>query len=136
MTTITEVHAILGLTGLTARSGQYTLAAERFVRMPLPAVDAAHIGILQRDLESLLEATRTYPEQLAAMQQAVLRNDFPTASRVAAEVGLTEEKLVARGGGIVGAIVAGVVLLVVLGALLESDTPPTPTPGASDAGVG
>jgi hypothetical protein len=146
MATANGVQAVLGLTGLETQSGGVRVLRERYARVDLPQrFGAEHVGLMQKDLEILAGIVKQYPEDVLALQNAVLGHDFATANRLASKIGLTEDKIAANGGGLVGAILGGIALLVVFGLLLESDTPvppdPQPTPttspeGGVDAGTG
>ena len=68
---------------------------------------------------------------MAELQNAVLAHNFAYANQVAEKIGLTEEKLVARGGGKAG-ITSGILLVLVLYALL-SEGHKTPATGADSS---
>ena len=102
---------------------------------------------MQKDLAALAEIVAEHPEDMVDLQNAVLAHNFAYANQVAEKIGLTEEKLVARGGGKAG-IAGGILLVLVLYALLSEghespppaptppQPPPTPTERIPDGGTG
>jgi hypothetical protein len=122
------VHAVIGLTGLTTQSGEFTLHQERVVRFAVPpAVGRRHAEIIQRDSALLADVAANYADELGALHDAAMRGDFPTAGRIAEEIGLTEERALAEGGGMWGwialaAVGIGIALVV------KSDSDPAPGP--------
>jgi hypothetical protein len=138
------VHAIIGLTGLTTESGEFTLHQERVVRFAVPtAVDRRHAEMIRRDSELLAEIAGNYADELGSLHNAAVRGDFPTAGRIAREIGLTEERAVAEGGGMWGWI-ALAAIGIGIGILIQSEDdqapgppepPPAPTEPPTDAGL-
>ena len=79
----------------------------------------------------LLGIAKKNPDAFLELHNAALTNDVPTATRIANEIGLQEERFYAEGGGMWGWIVlAGVVIAVA--ALTTSDSP---SPSAASAGT-
>jgi hypothetical protein len=118
----TPVQAVIGVSGFYSESGGIGVTGERFVRVDLPThVTADHIAMMQRDLGMIAEYAEQYPEDLAELHNAVVRHDFDRAGRVARRIGLTEEQMVARGGGQVG-IAIGITAALVVYALVMSSS--------------
>jgi hypothetical protein len=121
-----NVHAVVGLSGLVVESGGFRLVQEKVVRLELPAeLDARQSEILQRDIRLLADIASQRPESLAYLHNAVVRNDLGEAQRIAGEIGLSEERFASEGGGVWVAVgFLAVIAIVILG----SDPPPEPTP--------
>jgi hypothetical protein len=117
------VQAVIGLTGLPGESGGFRLMQERVVRFELP--NAFDSEIFRRDSELLAEIASQNAESFAYLHHCAIRNDFGEARRVANQIGLTEERFSAEGGGFWVWIAAAAVFLAVAAA---GDSPPTPQP--------
>jgi len=127
MATRSPTQVVIGLTGNRVESGGFGVTGERFVRIDLPAtVTEEHIGLMQRDLAIMAEVAQQHPKDLSALQNAMIRHDFATATRLARKVGLTEEQLRARGGGqvgIAGAIVLGLLAVAIIEEAVRTGEP-------------
>jgi len=115
---------------------------ERFVRIDLPpTVTEEHIALMQNDLLAIAEIAQQHPKDVTALQNAMIRHDFNTATRLAGKIGLTEEQLVARGGGQIGVAIGIIVVLaatvVIIDALSGSGdgAPSTATPAQPTVGL-
>ena len=116
------VQAVIGVSGFRTETDGVGVTGERILRVDLPAtITEEHITLMQRDLASLAEIAERHPEDMTALQNAVVRHDFHTATELARKVGLTEEQLVGRGGGQVG-IALGIVAVLVVYALIQSSS--------------
>jgi hypothetical protein len=124
------VHLVIGLTGLEFDTGDVKLFRDQVFRIPMPAAfGAEHMELMRRDCEMLAEIARENPDGLVTLHNAALANDFATANRVAAEIGLREERFYAEGGGFWGWIaVAAVIILVAAATTSDSPSPPQPPP--------
>ena len=120
------IEAVIGLTGFETQSGGVGIVTERIARVRLPErMSNEDVEVVRRDLEILAETVKDHGDRFLELQNAVLDHDLPTARRIADELGLTEEKMVARGGGQWKWIVASAVL----GYLLTpEEKPPRPRP--------
>ena len=135
--------AVIGLTGVETTIDGLGVSSEHLARLQLPAeLTAEHMERMRNDLAILAETASTRADEWMEFQNAALARD-PKAVRLADELGLTESKMAAKGGGALWVVVA--VMAVAAALLLESDTPPTPAPapdggapdgGAPDAGPG
>jgi hypothetical protein len=128
---------IFGLTGFETTIDGVCVSADRTARLELPETFTPdHMERIRNDLAILADTAAQKPNEMMAFQNAVLTRD-PAAGRLADELGLTEEKMAANGGGLVWVVIA---IAVAAALLLESDspTPPGPAPdaGAPDAGPG
>jgi hypothetical protein len=139
MATSHGANAIVGLSGLASRSGGYLLNAERVIRIELPeSYDVDRMKRLQKDFELLAGMIADHPDEMAALQNAVLGQDQARARAIAVKVGLDEDKIVARGGG-AWAAVGAIAILIGFGLVLAHDTPPVPEPPTTsppNAGIG
>jgi hypothetical protein len=126
------VQVVIGLTGLEAESGDVNISQEQIFRIAMPAsINSRHIELLRRDCEILAGIARDHPHTLVTLHNAALNSDFPTANRLANEIGLREERFYAEGGGMWGWIIAaGVVFLAA--AAFSGDSPPSPPPPPPD----
>lgn len=135
-----KVQLVAGLTGFEGLSGDVRLSGERLVRLEVPETfGREHVDLMQRDLEVMAGIAKRYPDELVKLENAVLRHDFASAAKLANEIGLTEDQIVAQGGAKWGSIAVGVGIVLVFGLLLESDSPHPPAPeetGPGDAGAG
>jgi hypothetical protein len=96
-------QVVIGVTGHRVESGGYGVTGDRFVRIDVPqTVTEEHIALMRNDLAMMGEIAQKHPKDVTALQNAMIRHDFETATRLARKVGLTEEALAARGGGQVG----------------------------------
>jgi hypothetical protein len=131
-------HLVIGLVGLGSQVAGTDFSTDRIIRLALPdRVDVDHVEIARNDLEALLSAVSDQPEKFQDLQNAVLGNDFATADTLLDDLGLTEEKLQARQGGILGAILVGAaVAAAILLYAATADAPTQPPGGAPDAGPG
>jgi hypothetical protein len=121
--TASGVHAVIGLTGLARESGGFPVVQERLVRFELPP--AFDSEIFRRDSELLAEIASQNAESFAYLHDCAIRNDFGEARRIANQIGLTEERFSAEGGGMWIFIAAAAVFLAVA---VTGDSPPTPQP--------
>jgi hypothetical protein len=125
-------QAVVGVTGLETTIDGVAVSSERLLRLQLPdKFTAEHMERVRNDLAILAETASEKPEEWMAFQNAALARD-PSAARLADELGLTESKMLAKGGGVLWVVV---VIAVAAALLLESDTPPTPQPATPDAGA-
>lgn len=136
------VQVVVGVSGYRVESGGYGVTGERFVRVDLPpTVTEEHIALMQKDFAIMAEIAQQHPKDLTALQNAMIRHDFNTATRLAGKIGLTEEQLAARGGGQIGVAVGILVVLaataVILDALSGSGdaAPSTATPAQPTVGL-
>jgi hypothetical protein len=133
-------QAVVGLTGLETNIDGVVVSSERLMRLQLPdKFTSEQMDRIRSDLAILAETASEKPDEWMAFQNAALARD-PAAARLGDELGLTEDKMLARGGGLILLVIA---IAVAAALLLESDTPPTPAPdggapdgGAPDAGPG
>jgi len=139
------VYATIGLSGLASESGGFQLAQERLVRFELPAdFDVNHSEILRRDSELIMQLAGDNADSIACMQNAAVRNDFGEATRIANEIGLTEDRFNAEGGGFWWYIAGAAVVIGIYAATSGSGThepvpnpdPPPPETVIADAGPG
>jgi hypothetical protein len=129
-------HLVIGLGGIGSQVGGTYYSTDRTIRFSLPdRVDAEHVETTRNDLGAILSAVNDQPEKFQALQNAVLGNDFATANALLDDLGLTEDKLQARGGGLIGAILVGAaVAAAILLYAATADAPTHPPGGAPDAG--
>jgi hypothetical protein len=122
-------EAVFGLTGLRSNIDGIEVTTERLGHLRLPEkFTPEHMERIRNDLAILAETAKEKPEEMAAFQNAVLAQD-PTVPQRADELGLTEEKMAARGGGALWVVVAVIAIGAAL--LLSSDSPPPPEPAPS-----
>jgi hypothetical protein len=140
-----EQQLVVGLSGLRVDSGGVQMVHEHLVRMELPKeFTRKHLKTAQADLEQILSVVTEHPKTMVDLQNAALRNDFQTVTRLTREVGLTEDRLLERGGGKLGeiAIAAVIVAVIVVAATTIADHEPTgpardkPDATIVDAGTG
>jgi hypothetical protein len=99
--------------------------------------------MIRRDSALLAEIAGSYADELGALHNAAVRGDSPTAGRIARQIGLTEERAVAEGGGMWGwialaAVGIGIAILAQSGddhAPGPPEPPPAPTEPPTDAGL-
>ena len=134
---------VIGLVGIGSEVAGRDFSTDRIIRFSLPErVDMDHVETTKNDLGAMLSAVNDQPEKFQTLENAVLANDFPTANALLDELGLTEEKLQARGGGIIGAILVGAAVaaaIILYAATADAPTHPpggAPDGGAPDAGPG
>lgn len=119
-------------TGRIDRGG--THAADRTLRFELARyrMDAAGIDRAIRDLDGIRLVAARHRQELLRLVEAVQAGDVDTASRIAADIGLTEEALQARGGGLSFLVVFAVAVVLVLAVQTPistaADPPPPPPP--------
>lgn len=137
MADIDGQQLVIGLVGFGSQVAGTDYSTDRIIRLALPdRVDANHVEITKNDLGALVAAVNDQPEKFQDLQNAVLGNDFAAADALLDDLGLTEEKLQARQGGIVGAILVGAAVAAAI--LLYAATADAPThqpSGAPDAGT-
>lgn len=119
--------AHFGLKGSEVTIDGIDVAYERSFQLQMPQqFTPEHMETIRNDFAILAETAASRPDELMALQNAVLTRD-PAATRLADELGLTEAKMYAKGGGGVWVVVA--IIAVGAALLLESDTPsPPPAP--------
>ncbi|MEY2517706.1 MAG: hypothetical protein QOJ89_5064 [bacterium] len=101
MPAASDVHVVIGMTGLTTQSGGFTIKQDRVLSFPVPRDFASsHCAVARRDFELLAEIAGKESESLGRLHKAAIENDPATATRIANEIGLTEERFVAEGGGV------------------------------------
>jgi hypothetical protein len=126
------IQAVIGLTGLEAQSGGLGIVMERFARVRLPErISSEDVEVMRRDLEILAETAKEHRDRFAELQNSVLDHDLPTARRIADELGLTEEKIAARGGGQWKIIITTAVMVYLLTSG-EPEPAPRPPHGSYD----
>src|SRR4051794_23620769 len=109
MATSHPVQLVFGLTGYAATVGGVNVTRDRVARLDLPQnFSAENLKTMQKDLEILSQAVANSPDDIVALQNAVLANNFHSARDVAHKLGLAEEALVAQGGGYVWLVVAAI----------------------------
>jgi hypothetical protein len=134
--TTREVKAVVGITAVETQDSGVRVIGERTVRFDLPAlVNAEHVELMQKDFEIIAGLAKEHPEEMVDLHNAILNHDFPTAYRVANQIGLNEERLVAEGGGQKGIAVGILVILVIVAIATSGDESPPPEPVGPDGGV-
>ena len=131
MATMSGVHAVVGLSGLSVERGGYSVQHDQILKLPLPsAYTQDRCERIRRDFEILAEVVAQYPDEFSRLHDAAMRSDFQTASQIAGQIGLTEDRFLHQGGGAleVAAGVAIVLLIVVLGSSRPSPAPAPPQP--------
>jgi hypothetical protein len=112
MANINGQHLVIGIAGIGSQVAGTDYSMDRIIRFSLPDhAEADHVEIARNDLEAMLSAITDQPEKFQALYNAVLGNDFTTANVLLDDLGLTEEKLQARRGGAIGAILVGVAVV-------------------------
>lgn len=129
MAETTGVHAVVGLTGLKVQSGGITVQFDQVLRLPMPAT--LDLAAARRDFELLAQMAGEYPEDVRRLHAAAVRSDMATATRIAREIGLTEERFVGDGGGIWGAMITIAAVGLALAAI-DAALPPDHAPGPED----
>ncbi len=118
MSSQAPVQAVIGVSGFHSESGGIGITGERYVRVDLPThVTPEHVAMMQRDFAMIAECAEQYPEDFTELHNAVVRHDFERAGQLARRIGLTEEEMVARGGGQVG-VALGIAAVLVVYALV------------------
>lgn len=127
------VQAIIGLSGIPSQWGGLPTTQERFTRLDLPdKISPEHIASLRAECERLADLADRHPETMAALQNAVLQGDQRTTDQAIDQLGLRPPPAAEFVAPL--AVAGAVVLLIVLGALLSSDSPTPPREGP-DAGA-
>jgi len=142
------VQAIVGLSGFQSGLAGLRATEERVVRLELPdTIGSEHVAAMRADFERLADIAGRYPETLAELQNAVMRNDRPAIDQAVDKLGLRPPPATRF---IVGEVlvVAGIIgVLLIAGAVMSSDSPPVqkvpvgpeggvPGEDAGDAGAG
>ena len=132
-------QVVISLSGSDAEVDGVKFSREQVFRAELPrSVSRQDIQVMRRDLELLAQIAEQHPDDFTALHNAVLRQDFGTANRLARKIGLSEEQFAAQGGGAAkaGIVVGIIVVLVILAGTSDSGTTPEPVgPGDSSGGV-
>jgi hypothetical protein len=138
-------QVVISLSGSDTEVDGVKISREQVFRAELPrSVSRQDIQVMRRDLELLAQIAEQHPDDFTDLHNAVLRQDFGTANRLAKKVGLSEEQFAAQDGGAAKVAIAGGILLVLVIVVVlsgPSDTGPTTPepvgPGAPvDAGTG
>jgi hypothetical protein len=122
----------IGLRGLRTMVGGVTIDRDHTVRMQLPpAITLDDVAIMRQDLTELLRVASEQPDGVVELQNAAVRNDFATVTRVADQLRLTEKYLGQAGGGKVGELllVGVIIAILIVASPSEPDPPPAPGPG-------
>lgn len=111
----------VGLVGATKTTNGVAASSDRTFRLEFPGeVDQAGIMRATRDIKTILDSLERAPEQHARLQNALLEQDLPTVFHLVDELGISEERLVAAGGGQAGVVI---VIAIACALLLKSDNP-------------
>jgi hypothetical protein len=140
-------QVIIGVTGFQSRRDELNISSDHILRIELPPVATeAHLELMRNDLGTITRIVADYPQTVLDIQNAVLNHDLVSANRMANEIGLTEENMIANGGGMWGYILLAAVVIGAYAAFSGgSDAPPPQPPpqpppetdaGAPDAGPG
>ncbi len=140
----TGPELVIGLHGLSTTVGGVAIDRDHTVRMRLPTtITLDDVAVMRQDLAELLRVASDRPGGVVELQNAAVRNDLATVSRVAEELGLTERYLRQAGGGKVGELLIAAVIIgiLIVASPSEPDPPPGPGPGPNpppdvDAGGG
>jgi hypothetical protein len=132
-------QVILGVTGFHSRRDGLNIASDHILKIELPPVATeAHLELMRNDLDTITRIVADYPQTVIDIQNAVLNHDLVSANRMANEVGLTEETMVANGGGMWGYILLAAVVIgayAAFGGGSDEPPPPPPPPPDTDAGT-
>ena len=124
-----RAQAVIGVSGIRTEPGGLGLTEKRVIRIDLPAtVTEEHTALMQRDLAIIAEIAQQNPKDMTDLHNAVAHHQLPTATQLAYKMGLTEQQVVARGGGQVGVGLGVLALLVLVAVVAGSDEPTTPEP--------
>ncbi|MGX1566466.1 hypothetical protein [Streptomyces sp. NPDC055506] len=118
MTANDHVKLVVGFDDLPHSSNGVRASGTRVFKVHLPDhLDPEKITIATNDLRTLLSSFESHPKEHLALQNAIVTGDLVKARELTNAVGLTEERLSARGGGQVG---EEIIIIAILCALLLS----------------
>jgi hypothetical protein len=109
------------------------ISVDRSVDFDLASLPFGSAGLARslRDLEAIAELARNRDKELVQIVERVKVGDLDEAVRIAREIGLTEDDLRRRGGGLgpFALLVVAVALVLVTAqpTSVTADPPPTPT---------
>jgi len=95
-----QLEMVFGLRGLQRSIRGRSWSMDPMFRAPWPEklsrddLHAAHM-----DFDLLAQKFREHPDQMLAIQDALVERDFYLATELAAKIGLTEDDFEKRGGG-------------------------------------
>jgi hypothetical protein len=129
---------VIGVTGFSAERSDVRIHGEQILRIDIPpTVTEEHLEQMRNDLRVLSGVVAENPQAVMNIQNAVLRNDMVVANDLARSVGLTEENMVANGGGMWGYILVAAVVIGAYAAFSHpSGSPPEEHHLPADAGTG
>jgi hypothetical protein len=133
---IMAIQALFGLSGFQSDVNGIIVTQERIARLQMPETfTAEHLKTAQRDLEILAEVAQAAPDDMAALQNALIQNDFQTARDLTVKLGIDEAQMIAKGGGGVWLVVAVIAVGAALLLASDSPTPHEPAPVSPDGGT-
>jgi hypothetical protein len=132
-------QVVIGVTGFQSRRDGLNISSDHILRIQLPPVATeGDLELMRNDLRTITRIVDDHPQTVLDMQNAVLNHDIVSANRMANEIGLTEENMMANGGGMWGYILIAAVVIGAYAAFSggsDEPPPPPPPPPETDAGV-
>jgi hypothetical protein len=110
---------VLGVVGFDHEMDGLPLSTDHVTRIQLPErLSPADLSRMRTDFELLAAALRDYPAEMTNLLEAHFRKDIASSRKIAETIGLSEQSFKAQGGGIIWALVAGLVICDVLAGCL------------------
>jgi len=69
---------------------------------------------MQKDFEIVAELLKKHPKEMESLFNAIVQNNIEKAEKVADEIGLSEHRFAAQGGGLVWVVAGAIGLAIVL----------------------
>ena len=104
----------MGVTAGTQNQSEFEVAAGRSVHLEIPAdFSNEHIELALKDLDILKDILGKCPSEFKQIVSAIEAGNFKDAQAIAKTVGISEEAIIQRGGGL-----WGLVIVIAIGAAL------------------
>ena len=108
---VNTMTLVVGIANVSQDRDGFVLSTDKQIRVQLPSqLSTEDVQRMRRDFELLAAALRDYPTEMKNLLEAHFRKDTVTSRRIAESLGLSEESFKAQGGGIIWAIVGGIVV--------------------------
>jgi hypothetical protein len=106
-----ETALVLGIVSFSHDKAGLAMSTDHVTRVQLPnRLSTEDVQRMQKDYELLASVLRDHPEEMKNLFEAHSQKDIKSARRIAGTLGISEESFKAQGGGVIWAIVGGLVV--------------------------
>ncbi len=114
-TTSSKCHVAISIPGWESTIDGVNVYTSRTYRVEVPySVTPDSVRRAQKDCEGVAAILRDHPDETAELLSAAAQSNVERSREIATRLGFTEEDFVAKGGGLINALIVAAVVVVLL----------------------